>query len=289
MKALSKIHGILSALALGGLLAACQNDQIVSPIEKSSDAISNQNARGVTLTRLVKQDNNSIQYNKSGLYFGKISKLEKADTYTEYTYGDIFQSTKKLISAKQFNKATKQLVSQYDFQVENGRCTGSYNSKNGHSYQYKYNASGLLEEVLDSHPSYLNGWNKAKFTYAYNASTNSYRLTRIDKSDAAGPLDEKIFTYTSQPNNDFPNLDYIGYEVEPYLPIFGTFSDVLIGSVEYNHFASGIKLYDKYDYVLDSNGNVSSRSREFHPQGKANASMSMSSVTFQFSQNWQGI
>lgn len=287
MKTTKLASTLCLASILAALLVGCEQDLTTTPASKTSESANN--ARGNTLVRLVKQDNNSIQYNKSGTYFGLISKAEKSDSYTEYSYGSIYQSNHVMISVKQFNKTTKQLIYEQKFEIENGRCISSTNSKTGHSYQYKYNAQGLLDEVLDIHPSFASGVAKEKFTYSYNAATNSYRLTRIDKSDASGALDEKIFTYSTKQNNSFPNLDYIGYEVESYLPIFGTFSDALIESVEYNHFASGVKLYDKYGYTLDSDGYVTSRTKEFHPLGKANASMSMSSITFQFSMNWQGI
>ena len=287
---------LFKCFLLAGLLTSCENDQAVAPTGTDGITVNERNAKASLLLRLTKVDNNNIQYVKSGKFFGRIARINSTfngvDHYTEYTYDDNNPANTLWISAKTYNQVTKQLGVETKHQVANGRCVASstVTSFSTYSYEYKYNAVGLLEEIKQL-PPYAGSWISKKFTYLFNPATSTHRLDKISSYSTNGLVTQIKYTYSSKKDNYSlnPSEDQ-SIPLDTYLPIYGYFSDVLPESVEHSNVNSGVNIYNKVDYLFDSDGYVISRTRELHPFGKgSNINVSTSTSTFQYSTGWQGI
>ena len=92
---------------------------------------------------------------------GLVSRVSSATTYKKYTYNDNNGTTNLFITCGTYSQATNAKGAESIYEIANGRCIGIKGS-NGTTYEYKYNASGLLEEVT---LFYQSSW--AKWTYSY--------------------------------------------------------------------------------------------------------------------------
>ncbi|MCF0071888.1 hypothetical protein LZD49_15530 [Dyadobacter sp. CY261] len=297
MKQLHIAGNLLKSLTLAGLLAACHNDQAIAPTGTDGVAVNDQNAKISPLLRLVKEGDVAIQYIKSGKFLGKISRIDVGNNYNyyfEYTYNDNNPSGDLWISRKQYQKGTNSFVQEWKYKVVNGLCVASESVALGDSYEYKYNAQGLLDEIKSSHignPHVI--W---KYSYNYNAASSSYRLHKVASSNSQfGPEIETTFTYTSIPAKYSWNpVDATIYmdqgNIDRYLPIFGKFSDVLVAkTVEQSLKNPATKSSNKeFTYITDSDGLVTSRITQTSKGNNPPAS-SPTTTILKYSSSWQGI
>lgn len=137
----------LKWLLLAAIFTACNTDQIV-PSKETAQVVSNQNAKGNVLLRLVKRGATNIQYVKSGKFFGKVSKVTGATYRTEYTYDDNNPGGLLKINSKRYNKLTNALVEEIQYKVSNGFCIGSSNATTLAFSEYYY-AQNHLDEIKD--------------------------------------------------------------------------------------------------------------------------------------------
>lgn len=227
-----KITGSLfKYLALAGLLAACNNDQVVAPTEPTNAVVGDRNAKINPLTRLVDDSGQSIQYEKSGKFFGKISRVGKSswnDQYVTYTYSDNNPAGELWVSKKKYKASNNSFIGEHKFKIVNGLCVHSQND-NGDTFEYKYNAQGYLDEVKKSNQGLLlESW---KYQYDW-----TYRLTKIKHQKDGKPYHTYNFTYKQIEDKypfNFPtdNINdvnynhiggsYIGGINDKYLPYFG--------------------------------------------------------------------
>ncbi|MGG7662639.1 hypothetical protein [Dyadobacter sp. BHUBP1] len=283
---LFKIGGnVFKYLLLIGILTACNHDEPVSPASNSTTGVNEENAKTNAALKLVKYGDDGVQYIKSGKFMGMLYRVSNATTYRKYTYNDNNGTTNLFITCTSYSQATNAKIGESIYEIANGRCIAVTGS-NGDSCQYKYNASGLLDEVT---MFYQSSWAKWNYSYIFNAPTNAYRLDKIVAINNAGPVQEAKFTYTAIADKYPLNPENIN--TEPLLPFFGKFSDVLIKDIEIKS-TSGTQWtnFREYNYVLDNAGYVTSRTQAYHPFGKgSNQSLSTSTMNFKYSQYWQGI
>lgn len=281
---------LLKSLALVGLLAACNNEQAVVPIEKNNIAVHNENAKISPLLRLIKEGERTIQYIKTGKFAGKVSKVDygsSSNYYATYAYDDNNPAADLWISKKLFNKAGNSFVQEWKYKVSNGVCVLSEDVVQGYSYQYLYNGQGQLDEVKLIVQGGVSA--KLKYSYNFNAATNSYRLSKIvETSTNFGPNAEFTFEYSSLPDNY--SLNFPTYNIDKYLPIFGKFSDVLVGKRVEKSLANPANPAQNYyhTYTVDSDGLVISRKVE-KTFGNTPPSGSGDTEVLKYSTNWQGI
>jgi hypothetical protein len=291
MKQIRIAGRLFKSLLLAGLLAACHNDQTIIPDEMVGVERNDQTAKISSLTRLVKDGNTTLQYVKSGKFFGKISKTDNGSSSNyryEYTYDDNNPTGDLWISKKQYKKSNGLLVQEWKYKVVNGRCVASERVAWGYSFDYTYNQQGLLDEIkIIINGSVSGNW---KYSYNYNAATSSYRLAKIiSNSVQLGPKHEYSLTYTSTLDKYSLSLPEVG-DIDKYLPIFGKFSDVLIQkcttkSLEY---PNNPWVNDNYTYITDNDGLVTTRTTET-TYGNNPPSGSGYVETLKYSDNWQGL
>lgn len=291
MKHLEISRKSLKYLLAIGLLTACSHDESINPTQNYSTEVNSKNAKISSLTRLVKDGEKTIQYVKAGKFFGKISRINEENSYLEYTYDDKNAAGDLWIHLKRYSDTYNQVISHRVYQVSNGRCVYSHDYDDARSYQLKYNILGLLDEVKVTAPGWA-GPETHKFTYDLNSATQTYRLTTKTVTTASGPSGEVKFTYSSKKDMHFKN-PYgvtVNWALDPYLPIYGTFSDALVEGVEYTSLNTTTKYYSEFDYALDGDGLVISMTKKYHPFGKGNNnSVTNSTITFSYSTAWQGI
>lgn len=281
-----KITGTsLKYLLTIGLLTACNHDDSINPTENSTTEINDQNAKINAALKLVKYGDDAVQYVKTGKFTGMVSRVSNATTYKKYTYNDNNGTTNLFITCTSYSQTTNAKIGESIYEIANGRCIAVTGSQ-GDTYQYKYNASGLLDEVT---MFYQSSWAKWNYSYIFNAATNAYRLDKIVAVNNGGPVQEAKFSYTAIADKYQLNPENIN--AEPLLPFFGKFSDVLIKDIEIKS-TSGTQWtnFREYSYILDNDGYVTSRTQAYHPFGKgSNQSLSTSTMNFKYSQYWQGI
>lgn len=286
-----RISGVVfKCLFLAGIMTACNHDDVVNPTETAGVQANNQNAKISSLTRLVKDGERTIQYVKSGKFFGKISALSEpiwSNYRYEYTYDDSNPSGDLWISKKQYQKSNGLFVQEWKYKVVNGRCITSESIAQGYYFEYLYNPQGLLDEIKMSVKGSVSGtW---KYSYNYNAATNAYRLVKITENSVQfGPKLEFTFTYTSTPDK-YP-LNSPDGNIDKYLPIFGKFSDVLMQkrttkSLEY---PNNPLEHENYTYITDNDGLVTTKTRVI-TTGNNPPSGAGYTETLKYSDNWQGI
>lgn len=286
-----KIAGtVFKCLLSLGIMTACNHDDVVNPTQTTDIQASNQNAKISSLTRLVKEGERTIQYVKSGKFFGKISALSEpswSNYRYEYTYDDNNPSADLWISKKQYQKSNGLFVQEWKYKVVNGRCTASESVAYGYTFEYLYNPQGLLDEIKMSVKGNISGtW---KYFYNYNAATSAYRLAKITENSVQfGPKLEFTFTYTSTPDN-YPLNSQDG-NIDKYLPIFGKFSDVLIQkrTTKSLEFPNNPLEHENYTYVTDIDGLVTTKTRVI-TTGNNPPSGSGYTEILKYSDNWQGI
>lgn len=268
-----KITGsLLKSLALVGLLTACNDDNIVNPTETTGVTVNDQNAKISPLLRLVDDDGQSLQYIKSGKFFGKLSLVSKApwdDQYTTYTYNDS-NPGELWVSKKKYKASNNSFIGEHKFKIVNGLCIQSQNDY-GDTFEYKYNAQGYLDEVKKSNQGLLvESW---KYQYDW-----TYRLTKIKHQKDGKPYHTYNFTY-KQIEDKYPlnipadhlyNLNgqhiggsYIGGINDKYLPYFGKHTSPVIDEMidkndVTNKIMTGASLYFA-NYVLGNDGLIISK------------------------------
>jgi hypothetical protein len=291
MKQIQLAGNLLKSSVLAVLLTACHNDQIVAPTEKSEVAVNNENARIPAALRLVKDGQATLQYIKNGKFSGRISKQITTDYSIEYTYDNNNPAGDLWITRKVYEKSSNTLKKEYKYQVVNGRCVTSQNVTYGYSYQYKYNAHNLLDEVQISY----NGAGESatqKYIYAPSGAANSFipykiEFKKIKSGNIISTKTQKII-YTAMPDKYPLNPGYT--ELDPYLPIFGKFSHLLPKEIHENELFQGIihkQAFTTYTYSTDVDGLATSRTANFVCTD--NPSVVSYSASLKYSINWQGI
>lgn len=269
---------------------------MVTPTKPTSAAIGDQNAKIDPLTRLVNDTGLPIQYEKSGKFFGKISKVGKASVnsqYVTYTYDDSNPAA-LWISKKTYKSSNNSLIGEHNFKVVNGLCIESMDEK-GNLFEYKYNLQGYLDEVNKSDTAYVL---KESWKYQYNWI---YLLTKIKHQKDGKPYHTYNFIYKQIEDKyplNFPtdNIDdinynhiggsYIGGINDKYLPYFGKHTSPVIEVMTdkndiTNQIEAGANIYFSA-YVLDSDGLVISKNLTQWSAGWTE--------TFSYSAtSWQGI
>jgi hypothetical protein len=290
MKQLHIAGNLLKTLVLAGLLTACHNDQTIAPTETSGVERNDQSAKISPLLRLVKEGERTIQYLKTGKFAGKVSKVDygsSSNYYATYGYDDNNPAGDLWISKKLFNKAGNSFVQEWKYKVSNGVCVLSQDLVQAYSYQYLYNGQGQLDEVK----LIINGGVSAKLKYSYNfnAATNTYRLNKIvETSTNFGPNIEFTFEYSPLPDNY--SLNFSIYNIDKYLPIFGKSSDVLVEKRVEKSLANPANPAQNYNhtYTVDSDGLVILRKVE-KTFGNTSPSGSGTAEALKYSTSWQGI
>nr|WP_295927110.1 hypothetical protein [uncultured Dyadobacter sp.] len=296
MKQVKIMGNLFKCLLLSVLLAACNNDEVVTPADQASTAVGDRNARLDPLTRLVNDEGFPIQYKKSGKFFGKISKLGNAPVnyqYVTYTYDDSNPAA-LWISKKTYKSSNNSLIGEHNFKIINGLCIESIDKK-GNLFEYKYNPQGYLDEVNKSDTAYVL---KESWKYQYDWI---YRLTKIKHQKDGKPYHTYNFTYTQIEDKyplNFPtdNIDdinynhiggsYIGGINDKYLPYFGKHTSPLIDVMIDNNdvtgqIMTGASIYFS-GYVVDGDGLVLSKNLTQYSVGWTE--------TFSYSAtSWQGI
>lgn len=286
-----KITGSLfKCILAAGMMIACNHDDVVNPAETSAVTANDQNAKISSLTRLVKEGERTIQYVKTGKFFGKVSTVIEpswSNYRFEYTYDDNNPAGDLWISKKQFQKSNNLFVQEWKYKVVNGLCVASERVAWGYSFEYKYTPQGLLDEIKMFVKGSLSAtW---KYSYNYNAATSSYRLAKITTNSVQfGPKHEFSFTYTS--TSDKYSLNPVDADIDKYLPFFGKFSDVLVQkrTTKSLEFPNNPVEHDNYTYTTDADGLVTTRTR-ITTTGNNPPSGAGYTETLKYSDNWQGI
>jgi hypothetical protein len=290
MKQFKICASAFKCILLAGIMTACNHDDVVGPTQTTEIQANNQNAKISSLTRLVKDGERTIQYVKSGKFFGKISALSEpswSNYRYEYTYDDNNPAGDLWISKKQYQKSNNLFVQEWKYKVVNGRCVASEGLAQGYSYQYIYNAQGLLDEIkMSANGSVSGNW---KYSYSYYAPTSSYRLDKVTHNSVQfGPQLEFTFLYTQTP--DKYTLNEGDGNMDRYLPIFGKFSDVLVAKRTEKSLVNPANPSQNYNrtYTTDADGLVVTRTT-ITTTGNNPPSGAGNTETLKYSDNWQGI
>ncbi|MHA4736494.1 hypothetical protein [Dyadobacter sp. MSC1_007] len=258
----SQIPRILSACFLTtGLLMGCQNDQMVTPTQTDRVTENDENAKTLADVKLVKNADDTLEYVKFGKFADKLAKRSNAYTYTEYTYDD--SPGNLLITSKKYSKANNKLVHHKTYLIVNGRCISSKDITQQYSYNYKYNALGSLVEI--KRYTALHTLTR-QFSYK-PILLNKQRLDKITDIGEAGPFAEYRFTYSSIPDKYPLNPLSTEQEMDKYLNIFGTFSDLLVQNIVKDELEGpdGYMPSNNYTYTLNADGYVTSSSNLYYP------------------------
>jgi hypothetical protein len=283
----SQIRGILSTCLLTiGVLTGCQNDQMVTPTQPDSVTENNQNAKTLAEVRLLRNADDSLEYVKSGKFAGKLAKRSNAYTYTEYTYDD--SSGSLFIASKKYSKANNKLAYHRTYLIVNGRCISSKDITLQLSYNYKYNVLGSLVEIKRS-----NGLHTLTRQFSYKfIGPNKQRLDKItDIDEEAGPFMEHRFTYSSIPDKYPLNPQYTEHEMDKYLNIFGTFSDLLVQNIVADELEGpdGYMASHNYTYTLNADGYVTSKSNLYYPDANHSNYSEVLTEVREYVNAWQGL
>jgi hypothetical protein len=264
---------------------------MIDPASNNGVAFNDQDARISAALRLVMDGQATFQYIKNGKLSGRISKVITTGYNIEYTYDNNNPAGDLGITRKVYSKPSNTLETEYKYQVINGLCVTSQNVTNGTSYQYKYNAQNLLEEVQISY----NGAGESatqKYFYAPSGAANSFILYKIDfkkmKSGTVILAKQQKIIYTGIPDKYPLNPGYA--ELDPYLPIFGKFSHLLPKEIHENELFQGIihkESFTTYTYSTDVDGLATSRTTNFVCTD--NPSVVSYTAALKYSTNWQGI
>lgn len=287
MKHFSIARNLLKTFAMAGLLMACNNEQLLPPLEKSGVEANDQNARKNPLIRLVNDDSKNILYIKGGRYAGKIAKVLNyypSGLCLQYTYADDAQGN--LIITEKLCVPNGPVKKEWKHKVVNDLCMETEDLTDGTFTQYEYDQLGYKQEAKlfeKKGGKLMHTWS---YTYNYNAGAKTFRLGKMTFiSPTYRKLCEVSFTYTKIPNKFSLYLDFQG-DIE-YLPIHGKQSDVLVDQIVSHEVVTKIDSKQQFAYTTDKDGFVTSRtvySKYLHGEP-----YSIITQTLKFSDNWQGI
>lgn len=285
MKIIHITSNLLNSIFLSGLIIACNNDQVVNPVQTDSATEVNKNAKITSEVLLIKDGDNSLEYVKSGKFAGKPARAENSTHFKEYTYDEI--NGDLWITSKVHSKATNAMVTEEKYRVSNGRCVESKDLTSKHSFEYKYNASGFLTEIkalFAGIPTTI------QYTYKAIGLPGAQKLDKITYIGANGPFKEYRFNYSSKQDKYFLNPDHT--HLDKYLKIFGKFGDMLIQDVTTEYLdpdpANQLVSFDTYTYILNGDGYVTSRTREYYPY-KYEPNKEVKTDLLTYTNAWQGL
>lgn len=266
---------MLAGLLLLGMLGSCQNEDALVPQPSVTPSGQGNNAKTSALVPSLTEDGDyKLKYITSGRYQGRLSHVIEPTGHTLY-YGYSDGSDGDLwITAKRQSNTSGAYTSQVSYHVVNGRCIKSTDITNNKTYTYQYNETGRLDKIsLDGSSD------KREFTYTYNSTTQTERLTKITYSNSSGKYKEVSFSYVggagagsgaAQVDKYFLNPEHT--ELDKYQPLFGKLSDVLVRQVTVTPFPYNGQLipYYTFEYFFNANGYVTSRWRQNYPFGYGN-------------------
>ncbi|MGX5855506.1 hypothetical protein ACWKW6_17760 [Dyadobacter jiangsuensis] len=228
MKQLKIAGTSLKYLLAIGLLTACNHDDPITPTQNLEAVSIDKNAKISSLLRLVEDGDASIQYFKTGKFKGRISYIDPGagkNYCYKYNYDDNNPAGDLWITKRLYNKSGGQLVSEMKFKVVNGLCVLSEALSGGSAY-FSYNAQGQLDEITIK--SQGNIVMTAKYSYLFDAASNTYRLDNILRTEVGlNYVNEYKFAYSQLPDKYPLNYEIFSF-TDKYLPIYGKFSDVLV-------------------------------------------------------------
>jgi hypothetical protein len=294
MKRLHIAGKVVKALIFAGLLAGCQNQDIMAPEAAVNVTTGDQNAKTTAAElKLVKDGLNNIQYIKSGRYTGRVSKVSGQYYYTTYSYIDGATTELYTIVSKRYHKASNTLDREVHYQINNGRCTQSTDITNNYVLNYQYGGEfGRLDQI-----SRVGNSTKINFTYTSGSGSTigSDRLQKITYSNSNGAYKEVTFTYTNgmlPTKADKYSLNHEHTDLDKYLPVFGKFSDVLVQQVVISPlpYTNQSKPYYAYYYGINNDGYAISQERHYFPLGYGyEAGKEANFTALNYSTNWLGI
>lgn len=268
-----------------GVLLGCQNDQIPTPVASESITEINQHAKISAEVLLVKDGDYSLEYIPSGKFAGKLAKVSNIYNYTDYSYND---STGDLwITSKKYSKASNKLVHQKTYHIVNGRCVSGKDLTQQFSFTFQYNVLGSLVEmkrVAGVHTL------TRQFSYKFIAP-NKQRLDKITDIGESGPYIEYRFTYSSTPDKYPLNPKYTEHEMDKYLNIFGTFSDMLVQNVVSDELEGpdGFIASNNYTYTLNADGYVTSKTNLYYPDINHSNYSEVLTEVLDYANTWPGL
>lgn len=292
MKRLHIAGKLLKCLLLAGLLTGCQNEDVLTPAGTVANVSNDQNAKIAAEIRLVKDGEKIIQYHKSGRFAGYVSKVGDQYYYTTYSYVDGGVPGAYSVTSKQYAKGNDALLKEVNYVVnEDGVCTKRHDLTSNKISNFTYKNRTRLETITLQGSS-----EKAEFIYIVASDTGKDRLDRIIHSNNNGAYKEIEFFYNmgvgTQTKPDKYALNNEHTCLDKYLPIFGTFSDVIVQRAQITPlpYTNQSKPYYEYFYLLNNDGYPISLDRHVYPLGKGfNAGKQSSVSLFKFSTQWAGI
>lgn len=260
MKRFRITGNLLKTLALAGLLSACNHDESVTPTQTVDVTVKDQNAKISPLLRLVDDDNGSVQYVKSGKFFGRVSRANEAPWsgyYLTYAYNDSNPSGDLWITRKLYMSSNNLFIKEERYKVVNGLCMLNEDDF-GNIHEYSYTPQGYMNEIKYTKKGILSGfW---KYAYNYIGSDQTYRLSKIEHKKDDKPYHTYNYTY-KQIQDKYP-LNIEEGNVDKYLPIFGKGSDLVLETIVDQDFETNKSITTFYtSYVTDGDGLVTSRDR----------------------------
>lgn len=296
MKKLHTGGKLLKGLILAGLLASCQNEDVLNPQSAQDGSKIETNAKTNAEIRLTKDGSNNLLYITTGRFTGRLYKVNEPNYYTHYTYDD--SSGDLWITAKRISKSNGSLDYEAKYHIVNNRCIESDHKPSNKHYIYKYNEVGRLDEISCT---LYGSTTKRLFQYDYISATGAERLKKITFSSnatAANPngIAYKYINYFYDPGagttlDKYP-LNPQFSDLDKYLPIFGKFSEVLVKymTTELTSNTSQMTPYYQFLYTLNANGYITNRTCNYHPAGYGNDKFKETTNTeMKFSTGWQGI
>lgn len=262
MKLLRNVKEIGKAIAVAGLLAACQNENggLVKPTGDVGAPVTEKNAKLAADALLIEDGLKTLVYSTQGrpvLW----KEVNAGGAYWEYSY------TPSLITATENNPNSMGKVHTYKLNSL-GQCVETTTDK---TYIYEYNVYGKLIKCYNKfQPN-----ERREFTYKVDAGGTSQTLDKVTFFDGNG-VKTKELTYNYTAGGIIQDLaplnpDCLPAGVTKYLPIFGSFSTKLVRLITEDTFLlNGAKMSTKgyiFNYDLNPDGRVKTVHRKDANEG----------------------
>lgn len=129
-----------------------------------------------------------------------------------------------------------------------------------------------------------------QFSYKFIAP-NKQRLDKITDIGESGPYIEYRFTYSSTPDKYPLNPKYTENEMDKYLNVFGTFSDMLVQNVVSDELEGpdGYMASNNYTYTLNADGYVATKTNLYYPDINHNNDSMVITEVLDYANTWPGL